>query len=69
MLICRLIQHIETPYKSLNQSRSFSLGRAELNSLESRFAMKPGLKNTLMRVTNLLLYLSFCGLGRHWSSV
>lgn len=24
--------------------------------------MKPGLKNTLMRVTNLLLYLSFCGL-------
>lgn len=24
--------------------------------------MKPGLKNPLMRVTNLLLYLSFCGL-------
>lgn len=24
--------------------------------------MKPGLKNTLLRVTNLLLYLSFCGL-------
>lgn len=24
--------------------------------------MKPGLKNTLMRVINLLLYLSFCGL-------
>jgi hypothetical protein len=24
--------------------------------------MKPGLKNPLMRVTNLLLYLAFCGL-------
>ncbi len=24
--------------------------------------MKPGLKNALMRVINLLLYLSFCGL-------
>ena len=24
--------------------------------------MKPGLKNPLLRVTNLLLYLSFCGL-------
>jgi len=24
--------------------------------------MKPGLKNPLMRITNLLLYLSFCGL-------
>lgn len=24
--------------------------------------MRPGLKNPLMRVTNLLLYLSFCGL-------
>lgn len=24
--------------------------------------MKPGLKNSLMRVTNLLLYLAFCGL-------
>lgn len=25
-------------------------------------SMKPGLKNPLMRVTNLLLYLAFCGL-------
>ncbi|MGB0744310.1 MAG: DUF4405 domain-containing protein [Opitutales bacterium] len=25
--------------------------------------MKPGLKNPLMRATNLLLYLSFCGLA------
>lgn len=59
MLIYGLIPFIEQPNKHLRSSLSnWALGQFRYHSA----IMKPGLKNTLMRLVNLLLYLSFCGL-------